>query len=205
MRTGSRPPRQPFVHLRRIEALERALKHAQHLLHQDDLTPLLNRRGFRRACDQWSASQSMGTRMCCAMMDLDDFKSINDQYGHPVGDAALIHFAKTLRLHVRRADAIARLGGDEFALVLHNAGGIDTLGVLERLQKILEASPIPAPGGSVRLRFLPPLSSDEGPNKFPRSSRSRKFWAFPGPSSSIAPSAFSASAGVSASPSAGIF
>lgn len=153
MRTGSRPPRQPFVHLQRIEALERALKHAQHLLHQDDLTPLLNRRGFRRACDQWSASQSMGTRMCCAMMDLDDFKSINDQYGHPVGDAALIHFAKTLRLHVRRADAIARLGGDEFALVLHNASGTDTLGVLERLRKVLEASPLSAPGGSVRLSF----------------------------------------------------
>lgn len=153
MRTDSRPPRQPSVYVQRIGALERALKHAQHLLHQDDLTSLLNRRGFRRACDQWSASQSLGTRMCCAMMDLDDFKSINDQYGHPVGDAALIHFAKTLGLHARRTDAVARLGGDEFALVLHNAGGIDTLGVLERLQKILEASPLPVPGGSVRLRF----------------------------------------------------
>lgn len=153
MRTDSRPPRQPSVYVQRIEALERALKHAQHLLHQDDLTPLLNRRGFRRACDQWPASQPMGTRMCCVMMDLDGFKLINDQHGHPVGDAALIHFAKTLRLHVRRANAVARLGGDEFALVLHNAGGIDTLGVLERLQKALEASPLPIPGGSVRLRF----------------------------------------------------
>ena len=153
MRTGPRPLRQPPAYAQRIEALERALKHAQHLLHQDDLTPLLNRRGFRRACDQWPASQPMGTRMCCVMMDLDGFKLINDQHGHPVGDAALIHFAKTLRLHVRRADAVARLGGDEFALVLHNAGGIDTLGVLERLQKILEASPLPVPEGPVRLRF----------------------------------------------------
>lgn len=91
--------------------------------------------------------------MCCVMLDLDDFKSINDQYGHPVGDAALIHFAKTLRKNVRRADAIARLGGDEFALVLHNAGGIDTLGVLERLQKIMEASPLPVPEGPLPLQF----------------------------------------------------
>jgi diguanylate cyclase (GGDEF)-like protein len=91
--------------------------------------------------------------MCCVMVDLDDFKSINDQYGHPVGDAALIHFAKTLRQRVRRADAIAQLGGDEFALVLHNASGSYTLGVLERLQKMLEASPHPIPEGSVRLRF----------------------------------------------------
>lgn len=133
MHTGSRPPRQQSVYLQRIEAPERALKHAQYLLHQDELTPLQNRRGFRRACDQWPASQLTGTRMCCTMMDLDDFKSINDQYGHPVGDAALIHFAKTLRLLVRRADTITRLGGGEFALVLHNVGGIDTLGVLERL------------------------------------------------------------------------
>lgn len=91
--------------------------------------------------------------MCCVMMDLDDFKSINDQFGHPVGDAALIHFAKTLSQHIRRADAIARLGGDEFALVLLNASGIDTLGALERLQKILQTSPLPVPGGSVRLCF----------------------------------------------------
>lgn len=133
--------------------LERALKQAQHQLHQDDLTPLLNRRGFRRACHQWPVSQTMGTRMCCVMMDLDNFKSINDQHGHPVGDAALIHFAKTLRQNVRRADAIAHIGGDEFALVLPNASGVDTLGVLERLQKTLEESQLPVPGGSVRLRF----------------------------------------------------
>lgn len=153
MHTGSRPPRQPSAYVQRIEALERALKHAQHLLHQDDLTPVLNRRGFRRACDQWSASQSMGTRMCCAMMDLDDFKSINDQFGHPVGDAALIHFAKTLHQHVRRTDVVARLGGDEFALVLHNASVSYTQCMLEKLQKALEASPLSAPEGLVRLRF----------------------------------------------------
>lgn len=153
MRTVSRPPRQLSAYAQRIKALERALEQAQHLLHQDDLTPLLNRRGFRRACDQWPVSQPMGTRICCVMMDLDDFKAINDQYGHPVGDAALIHFAKTLNQHDRRADAIARLGGDEFALVLLQARGIDALGVLKRLQKVLEASPLPIPGGSVRMRF----------------------------------------------------
>lgn len=87
------------------------------------------------------------------MLDLDDFKSINDQYGHPVGDAALIHFAKTLRQNVRRADAVARIGGDEFALVLINASGVDTLSVLERLRKVLAASPLPVPQGSLRLNF----------------------------------------------------
>lgn len=91
--------------------------------------------------------------MCCVMLDLDDFKSINDQYGHPMGNAAPIHFAQTLRQHVRRTDVVARLGGDEFALVLHNTSGSYTLGVLERLQKALEVSPLPTPKGLVRLRF----------------------------------------------------
>lgn len=153
MRTGSVRTRQLLACVQRIEALERALKHAQHLLHQDDLTPLLNRRGFRQACDQWPVSQTTGPRMCCVMMDLDDFKSINDRFGHPVGDTALIHFAKTLRQHVRQTDVVARLGGDEFALVLLNASGVDTLGVLERLRKVLVTSPLPVPQGSVRLNF----------------------------------------------------
>lgn len=87
------------------------------------------------------------------MLDLDDFKSINDQYGHPIGDAALIHFAMTLRQHVRQTDVVARLGGDEFALVLLRARGMAALSVLERLQNVLERSPLPVPGGFVCLRF----------------------------------------------------
>jgi diguanylate cyclase (GGDEF)-like protein len=62
---------------------------------------------------------------CCVMVDLDGFKAINDRHGHPVGDAALIHFAATLRRHMRPTDTIARLGGDEFALILSNCSGSD--------------------------------------------------------------------------------
>jgi hypothetical protein len=82
---------------RAIAVLENALATAQDLLHRDDLTPLLNRRGFRRACDQSAATRTIQIRMCCVMMDLDDFKSINNRYGHPAGDAALVHFSQTLR------------------------------------------------------------------------------------------------------------
>ena len=59
------------------------------------------------------------------MIDLDGFKAINDRHGHPVGDAALVHVAATLRRHLRHADTIARLGGDEFALILMNCSGCD--------------------------------------------------------------------------------
>jgi diguanylate cyclase (GGDEF)-like protein len=153
MRLGSVRPLQRLAYVRRIEALELALEQAQHLLYQDELTPLLNRRGFRRTCDQWPASRPMETRMCCVMVDLDDFKSVNDQYGHPVGDAALLHFSKTLLQHLRHADVLARLGGDEFALVLVNTLSTDALRVLEHLQRVLAASPLTIHGTSVRLRF----------------------------------------------------
>ena len=62
--------------MQRIAGLERALEQAQHMLHQDDLTPLLNRRGFRRACDRWAVNGPMAMSTCCAMIDLDGFKAM---------------------------------------------------------------------------------------------------------------------------------
>ena len=138
---------------RQIVALELALQQAQHLLHQDDLTPLLNRRGFRRACDQWAGGGVKDASACCVMVDLDGFKAINDRHGHPVGDAALIHFAATLRRHMRPIDTIARLGGDEFALILSNCSGSDARKMLERLRDALAVTPLPASGSTVFLRF----------------------------------------------------
>jgi diguanylate cyclase (GGDEF)-like protein len=136
-----------------IVALEQALQQAQHLLHQDDLTPLLNRRGFRRACDQWADGGAKDVSACCVMVDLDGFKAINDRHGHPVGDAALIHFAATLGRHIRPTDTIARLGGDEFALILSNCSGSDARKMLERLRDTLAVTPPPASGSTVFLRF----------------------------------------------------
>lgn len=148
----SRTPRrqQRLTAHRRIAALTRALDETRRLLHQDDLTPLLNRRGFRRACDRWPGKD---TAACCVMIDLDGFKTINDRHGHPVGDAVLVHFATTLREHMRPADIIARIGGDEFALILPNCSGDDVRHVLERLQAALAASPLSVSGGLVTLRF----------------------------------------------------
>jgi len=116
-------------------------------------TPLLNRRGFRRACDQWADGDVKDASACCVMVDLDGFKAINDRHGHPVGDAALIQFAATLRLHMRPTDTIARLGGDEFALILPNCSGSDARKMLARLQDALAVAPLPASGSTVFLRF----------------------------------------------------
>lgn len=136
---------------RRIATLEWALEHAHHLLHHDDLTPLLNRRGFQRACDRHADTQE-GT-VCCVMIDLDGFKGINDQHGHPMGDAALVHFATTLRQHMRPGDAIARLGGDEFALILPRCNAQDAHRMVERLRHALLESPLATSSGPLVLRF----------------------------------------------------
>ena len=152
------PTHHPSTDARRIEVLENALAMAQDLLHRDDLTPLLNRRGFRRACDQSAATRTIETRMCCVMMDLDDFRSINNRYGHPAGDAALVYFAQSLRAHVRQADAIARLGGDEFALLLPNTRDVDGLRLLGRLRNVFAQSPFLIREKPVTLSFSAGIS-----------------------------------------------
>ena len=155
MHSNSQRRHRRAVVMQRIAGLERALEQAQHLLHQDDLTPLLNRRGFRRACDRWADNGPMAMSACCAMIDLDGFKAINDRHGHPVGDAALVHFAATLRRYLRPADTIARLGGDEFALILMDCSGGDACLLLERLQQALAGSPLSVPVAPCRCGFLP--------------------------------------------------
>ena len=82
--------------------------------HQDPLTGLANRRAFlERLADMWSNPQDV----VVVMIDVDEFKSINDRYGHSVGDEVLVAVAERLRGSVRTGDLVVRLGGDEFALV----------------------------------------------------------------------------------------
>ncbi|WP_298434923.1 GGDEF domain-containing protein [Ottowia sp.] len=116
----------------RIVALQLALAQAERALHQDDLTALLNRRGFRRACDAHPGH--VPEVLSCVMIDLDNFKGINDTHGHPAGDAALVQFAAALRRCLRSDDAVARLGGDEFALLLAGVPAKDVERILLRLQ-----------------------------------------------------------------------
>ncbi|MFC0447361.1 sensor domain-containing diguanylate cyclase [Rhodococcus jostii] len=106
--------------IRRIEA-EAALVHLS--LH-DPLTGLPNRELARRQIDEaLDASRRGGTRVALLLVDLDDFKVVNDSLGHAGGDDALIVLAGHLRSAVRPGDTVARLGGDEFVVVCENVAG----------------------------------------------------------------------------------
>ena len=98
----------------------------------DTLTGLRNRRGLHTL---------IGENRDCALMvcDLDDFKEINDRYGHETGDLVLARFAKILREHIREADIAVRLGGDEFCVILT---GTDREGATRVSERIRTATPV---------------------------------------------------------------
>jgi diguanylate cyclase (GGDEF)-like protein/PAS domain S-box-containing protein len=100
---------------------ERERKLAQqriaHMARHDALTGLPNRADFRDRLDLALAQIRAGGRIAVLYLDLDGFKSVNDSFGHPVGDALLCQVAGRLRNGVRNADTVARLGGDEFAVI----------------------------------------------------------------------------------------
>jgi diguanylate cyclase (GGDEF)-like protein len=86
---------------------------------RDPLTGLHNRRHFDEVLSRGvSEARRYGTPLSCLMIDLDDFKAINDRFGHPVGDRALILAAETIATQLRASDVAARFGGDEFVVLL---------------------------------------------------------------------------------------
>jgi diguanylate cyclase (GGDEF)-like protein len=103
----------------------------------DPLTDILNRRGFERALKRsLDHAKRYESNAALVYLDLDDFKSVNDRYGHAAGDAVLKAVAMVLMRHVRASDVVARLGGDEFAVLLWQLSEAD----LERKARSLEAA-----------------------------------------------------------------
>lgn len=115
----------------------------------DHLTGLFNRRAFLEAANQMYARQgARGEAVTLLMFDLDKFKSINDRFGHGVGDSALKVFAKVASLNIRSTDVLGRLGGEEFAAIFpeETEGAIQ---VAERLRLAFEAAGIMIDGHEI--------------------------------------------------------
>jgi diguanylate cyclase (GGDEF)-like protein len=110
------------------KALSRTLAELEYYSMHDPLTGLYNRRYFNQMLEyEIGRSERHKHDFCLLLIDLDDFKDINDSYGHPVGDETLRGVAEILQAHVRKGDLATRIGGDEFMLLLSEtpqAGGV---------------------------------------------------------------------------------
>lgn len=104
---------------KRERALEEANTELQRVAITDSLTGLYNRRHLEdRLREMFEHSQRLHEPMSCALFDLDHFKSVNDTYGHQVGDEVLIQLAEILKLSAREIDRVGRFGGEEFMTLL---------------------------------------------------------------------------------------
>jgi diguanylate cyclase len=122
----------------RIHTLEAKLQHMSELVREDQLTGSLNRRGLDDVFERETArSDRRGTPLCIAMLDLDDFKRLNDTYGHLAGDAALKHLVKIVKETLRSMDVIARFGGEEFLILLPETTVEAASSTMTRLQREL--------------------------------------------------------------------
>ncbi len=107
----------------------------------DPLTNISNRRSFDEALRIAAArSARYGWAFSLVILDLDDFKAVNDRAGHEFGDYVLRQFGFALRHALRHGDTAARLGGDEFAVILSNAEGTEAVGFVDRLRTHLKAT-----------------------------------------------------------------
>ena len=107
----------------------------------------------RRAVARAGACARTGATLCLAVLDIDYFKRINDQFGHAVGDEALKHLARILQPALRETDTLARFGGEEFVLVLPDTPLPSAEFTLNRLLRTLERAPMEADGTQVPVRF----------------------------------------------------
>ncbi len=106
----------------------------------DDLTGLYNRRGFLAlAKHRLEIVQQKNNDLVLLYIDLDNLKEINDQYGHPIGDQALIETTRILKLTFRGSDIIARIGGDEFVVLSSETAKIRAQNLLLRIKASLDA------------------------------------------------------------------
>ena len=121
----------------------RLVKDLHRLSRNDGLTGLLNRRALEEAlASQVQRSRRSGEPFCVLMVDADHFKSINDRWGHPVGDLVLKHLSAVLRGRMREVDQIGRFGGEEFLIVLPGLAMVAALPVAERLRELVAAAPL---------------------------------------------------------------
>jgi diguanylate cyclase (GGDEF)-like protein len=111
----------------------------ERLAMMDELTGLMNRRAFFiQGAKEISRTKRHQTALSLLMLDVDNFKAVNDQYGHETGDRVLQHVSHKIVENVREMDMVARMGGEEFSVLLPNTVAEDAVKLAERVRQAIE-------------------------------------------------------------------
>jgi diguanylate cyclase (GGDEF)-like protein len=139
---------------REVEQIRTRLDDTVRSADQDVLLPILNRRAFMREVARFiSFAERYGTPSSLLYFDLDNFKSVNDAYGHQAGDAVLRHFSDLMASQIRDSDVLARIGGDEFGVILAHVTLDQARSKGEKLAQALSDHQPVWQGERVTLRF----------------------------------------------------
>lgn len=130
--------------------LELQLSKMEDLAMMDELTQLKNRRSFFDSVEPViAASRRRGQNVAIAILDLDDFKKLNDRYGHIAGDAVLRQVARRIEETLRQEQIVGRIGGEEFAVLLPDTAPVHALVAIERVRTAVASAPYEIPDGTL--------------------------------------------------------
>lgn len=130
-----------------VSELRQQLSALSDLVRTDSLTGIANYRSFSYALEQEiERTQRSGQPTSLIMLDIDFFKKVNDQWGHEVGNQALVHLASLLQQTIRKLDIPCRYGGEEFAVILPDTTLAASVPVAERIRQGIERAPLDVAG-----------------------------------------------------------
>ncbi len=147
-----------------LRELQKAVEELAHQRDHDPLTGLMNRRAFLRQVElELQRVHRGGAELSLAMVDLDDFKRVNDTWGHACGDLVLCRMADVLRDATRAYDVAGRIGGEEFVLLLPGASPMRAQALLERLLQQLREETFECRDETFRITFSAGIAGCKGP------------------------------------------
>jgi diguanylate cyclase (GGDEF)-like protein len=150
-------PAQQKIRTQRVEKLEKSLRQANEALrlmrtlaYVDDLCQIHNRRAFNEELKKVTdLAWRYGHVATVIIFDVDRFKEVNDEYGHAIGDLALIAVAHAIRSSIRASDFAARIGGDEFAVILHQICELDAQAKADEICALIAGTQINTGAGVI--------------------------------------------------------
>lgn len=148
-----------WIHLQSYAAIKfTAETHRRNSL-TDPLTTLVNRAGLERGLKQWSNPRQQAV---VALLDIDHFKNINDEFGHDIGDKVLLAFAKVLRNNVKQEDLVCRWGGEEFVILFENVSERQAAEVVDSLRDLVASRTFSFGEQEIKVRFSAGVAEFEG-------------------------------------------